>query len=431
MSENEKKKILVVDDSALMRRVICDIINSDRRFQVVAKAVDGVEAFDLMSRESYDAVVLDINMPRMNGIEVLRELRKYKIKARIMIASTDSKEGASVTMDALELGALDFIQKPGTSFECRNEAFTREFLDTLYAVSIARMEPVSISGPAPKRQEVNIGKPDLGRQEPKQDGLKKTEPRHDILAGRQREVKKPEVPVGTAAGAKTAENRPKVQIPTKTISTPTANVRPKQAGQGGRKVVAIASSTGGPRALQSLIPKLPKGIDAPILLVQHMPKGFTASLAERLDNISEVTVKEAREGEILEKGTVYVAMGGQHFNIRLNNNGSHSVHYTDEPTREGVKPCANYMYESLIDSKFTDILCVVMTGMGADGTEGIINLKNGCMTSSKGKNISVLTQNQSSCVVYGMPKSAVQAGLSDAEVELEGMAVKIADWAGR
>lgn len=381
MAENEKKKILVVDDSALMRRVLCDIINSDKRFQVVAKAVDGIEAFDLLSKESYDAVVMDINMPRMNGLEVLRELKKFKIPARVMIASTDSKEGAAVTMDALELGALDFIQKPGTSFECRSQEFMSNFLDTLYAVSQARL-PLA-----------------------------------------EKASKAPFVP------------NERVELPKRSISAP---VKPaersvqiigslKPAGKGNHKIVAIASSTGGPRALQSVIPKLPKNLDAPVVLVQHMPKGFTASLAERLDSISEISVKEAKEGEVLENGTVYIAMGGKHLNVILSTGGKHIIHYSDEPTREGVKPCANYMYESLLETRFSDVLCVVMTGMGADGTDGIRNLKNG----KRDKNIAVLAQNQNSCVVYGMPKSVTVAGLSDQETELRDIAGKITEWVGK
>ena len=120
------KKILLVDDSALMRRVLCDIIDADIRFQVADRAKDGLEAFDLLSRNSYDAVVLDVNMPRMNGLQLLQELRKYKIPARVMMASTDTREGARTTLDALELGALDFVHKPDSAVDCRGENFRRE-----------------------------------------------------------------------------------------------------------------------------------------------------------------------------------------------------------------------------------------------------------------------------------------------------------------
>ena len=181
--------------------------------------------------------------------------------------------------------------------------------------------------------------------------------------------------------------------------------------------MAIASSTGGPKALQSVIPRLPAQLDAPVLLVQHMPKGFTASLAERLNDLSQVNVKEAQEGEELAVGTVYVAMGGMHMNVK-NTGGRYTIHYSDEPSREGVKPCANYMYESLADSRFDEVVCVVMTGMGSDGTEGIRNLE-------AKKKVHVIAQNQETCVVYGMPRSVVNAGLSDQVVALDQLAQEI------
>lgn len=350
------KKILLVDDSALMRRVLCDIIDSDERFQVVARATNGLEAFDLLSRNQYDAVVLDVNMPKMNGLQLLEELRKFKIPARVMMASTDTSEGAKITMDALELGALDFIHKPDSAVDCRVETFKEEFLKTLDVV-------------------VNSKMPVFESQEKIQESRQTTSRMVDIA---------------------------------KRFSSKTP----------GTKVVAIASSTGGPKALQSVIPRLPAELDAPVLLVQHMPKGFTASLAERLNELSAVKVKEAAEGDELERGTVYVAMGGQHMNVRTTPGGQYTIHYSDEPNREGVKPCANYMYESLSESRFDKIVCVVMTGMGADGTEGIRNLETR-------KNVHVISQDQASCTVYGMPKSVVNAGLSDQVVPLEQIAQEI------
>lgn len=350
------KKILVVDDSALMRRVLCDIINSDERFQVVARATNGLEAFDLISRNQYDAVVLDVNMPKMTGLQLLQELRKYKIPAKVMMASTDTKEGAKTTLDALELGALDFIHKPDSANDCRVDSFKRELLRILDVV-VNSKPPVFSS----------------------EDKLKES--------------------VQTANKMADLAKKFSTRIP-------------------GTKLVAIASSTGGPKSLQSFIPRLPAGLDAPVLLVQHMPKGFTASLAERLNDMSELSVKEAKEGDELQSGNVYVAMGGMHMNVRTAPGGKYTIHYTDEPIREGVKPCANYMYESLSDTRFDKIVCVVMTGMGADGTEGIKNLE-------RKKKIHVIAQDQGSCVVYGMPKSIVTAGLSDQVVPLEQLAQEV------
>ena len=348
------KKILIIDDSALMRTVLSDIINSDSRFHVVETAKDGVEGLELLKKNTYDAVVLDINMPRMDGITLLKELQKNNIRAKIMMASTDTKEGAKVTMDALDLGALDFVHKPDRASECRGEDFTAHFIDTLAAVADSKA-PVHV-------KSFSI-----------------------------EDVK---------------ESKKVVELVSKSASKITGN-----------RIVAIASSTGGPRALQSVIPKLPKNLKTPVVLVQHMPEGFTASLAERLDSLSEVSVKEAAEGDILQPGTVYISKGGKHMHI-IKSGGKSTIHYVDGPTREGVRPCANFMYESLMESDYDEVCCVVLTGMGADGTEGIKNLK------SK-KKVHVIGQDESTCTVYGMPKAVAVAGLVDQVVKLDNVAQEI------
>ncbi|MBQ8946156.1 MAG: chemotaxis-specific protein-glutamate methyltransferase CheB [Lachnospiraceae bacterium] len=348
------KKILLVDDSALMRRVMCDIIDSDSRFSVEDRATNGLEALDLLQRKTYDAVVLDVNMPKMDGIALLKELHKRKIGARVMMASTLTLEGAKVTLDCLDLGALDFIHKPDNASDCRDDEFKHKLLHTLYSVSISRMPTFE--------SKLTL------------DSIK--------------------------------TDRKVVELASKHASSYT-----------GSKIVAIASSTGGPKALQSVIPKLPANLAAPVVLVQHMPVGFTASLAERLNSLGDITVTEAQEGDILEAGHVYISKGGQHMNV-LTMASKYSIHYTDEPSREGVKPCANYMYESLRDSKVNEIVCVVMTGMGADGTEGIEHLK-------EKKRVHVITQTESTCAVYGMPKSVDKKGLSDQRVPLDQIAQEI------
>lgn len=350
------KKILVVDDSALMRRVLCDIINSDKRFHVEDRATNGLEALDLLSRKTYDAVVLDVNMPKMNGLELLREMQRYKIPAKVVMASTDTKEGAKTTLDALELGALDFIHKPENAVDCREENFSRRMLEILAAVADSK-PPVFETEQELREQKTTVEKV--------------------------------------------------AQL-----------VKKHAAAKSAKKIVAIASSTGGPKALQTVIPHLPKDLQAPVLIVQHMPKGFTASLAERLDSLSELKVQEAAEGDVLEDGHVYLAMGGKHMNVVTSPQGKYMIHYSDEPAREGVKPCANYMYESLMDSWYDEVVCVVMTGMGADGTQGIKNLK-------EKKKIHVIAQEEETCAVYGMPKSVVNAGLSNQIVPLDQIAQEI------
>lgn len=185
----------------------------------------------------------------------------------------------------------------------------------------------------------------------------------------------------------------------------------------GRKIVAIASSTGGPKALQTLIPLLPSNLNAPLVLVQHMPAGFTKALASRLNDLSSVSVVEASEGEELELGHLYLSAGGLHMNV-IRGAAGHVIHYTDEPNREGVKPSANYMYESLRDSLYDEVICVVLTGMGADGTAGIKALQ-------EVKKTTILVQNEATCTVYGMPKAVVRAGLANQELDLESLAKEI------
>ena len=184
-----------------------------------------------------------------------------------------------------------------------------------------------------------------------------------------------------------------------------------------KKVVAIACSTGGPKALQTLIPQLPANLNAPVLIVQHMPAGFTEALAGRLNTLSALSVKEAAEGDVLMPGGVYLARGGRHMNV-VKNCGKHVIHYTDDPPREGVRPCANYMYESLADCGYDEVVCAVLTGMGADGTAGIKNLK-------VKKKVVVLAQDEESCAVYGMPRSIVTAELTGKGITLDQIAQEI------
>jgi two-component system chemotaxis response regulator CheB len=188
-------------------------------------------------------------------------------------------------LDALELGAMDFVHKPENAFDCRGDAFKSEMLRILEALSNSK---------AP------------------------------VIESREQQ----------------AQSNERIQ---KVVEL----VQKQPVKRQSSKLVAIASSTGGPKALQSVIPKLPHNLNAPVLIVQHMPKGFTATLADRLNTMSSISVKEAAEGDVLLPGNVYLAMGGLHMNVQKNATGVYSIHYTDEPSREGVKPCANYMYESL------------------------------------------------------------------------------------
>lgn len=362
-----KKKILVVDDSALMRRIICDIIESDERFCVEDTAVNGEDAIEKLSQKKYDAVILDIVMPKLDGLGVLREINKRGIDAKVIMNSTLTKEGADITMDALNEGALEFVHKPNNVFDAKGEDYSERFLQILDATCKA------------------------GRHMPARTAAR---PEAAQLAAK--------TPTSTGAFSRVGGRSEAFDLPP---------LRRNPSTVKGKKIVAIASSTGGPKALLEVVPKLPSNLNAAVLIVQHMPAGFTASLAERLNSLSEMQVKEAQEGDQLKKGCVYLAKGGAHMKVKRVG-GEYKIFYTDEPTREGVKPCANYMYEALRDSDFEEICCVVMTGMGADGTQGIKNLK-------QAKAVHVIAQSAETCAVYGMPRSIVNSDMADEVIPLQ------------
>lgn len=341
--EDNKKKILVVDDSALMRRIICDIISADNRFFVQDMAANGEEAMTLLKEHSYDVVILDVIMPKMDGIEVLEQMKQLGIKTQVVVFSTTTIEGAATTIRALELGAFDFIHKPNAILEAKTDHFMERFLSILECAT-QQEEPV-----VAKVEAENVK-------------------RNSVLSGT-------------------------------------------------NKIVAIASSTGGPKALQEVIPYLTADLNAPVLIVQHMPAGFTTSLAQRLDELSPLHVQEAQDGMEILRGNVYLAQGGKHMEVVMRD-GRHYIVLKDGPTREGVRPCANFMYESLGASGYESVICVVLTGMGADGTQGIQNL-------SKQKSIHVIAQEKSTCAVYGMPRSIVATGIVDQIEPLDNIASTI------
>ena len=347
-----KKNILVVDDSALMRRVVCDIINADSNFEALETARNGKAALEKLRVKKYDGVVLDVNMPIMDGIQLLEALQKEKIVATIIMVSTLTTKDADVTIRAMELGAVDFVTKPENIIEAKGREFAERLLVVLNAVIRTSTLSRNVS-PIPKPVKVVRAERDL---------------------------------------------RPAVG--------------------GNKKLIALASSTGGPKALQSVVPFLPKNMDCPMVIVQHMPAGFTNSMAKRLDELSEVSVKEAEDGDILKKGWVYIAPGGKHFKIVASPDGTHRIKLSHEPPISGLRPCADIMYESLETSKFDQITCVVLTGMGSDGTKGIKGL-------SGKKKIYTIAQNMESCVVYGMPKAISEAGLVNEVVSLDKVANSI------
>ena len=376
------KKILIIDDSALMRRVISDIIKTNKQYEVADFATDGLDGFDkiVSHPKLYDAIILDINMPKMNGLELLEMLQKNRIQETVIVVSTVAKEGAKETIKALELGAFDFVTKPENFIEAKGENFKQRILDML-EVATASSTKASVISSMPITQSINT---------------KATTMRTFVTAKNERSTE--------------VSGRTKVQ-PAMTVRMSDHNLYKKDKVN---RIVALACSTGGPKSLQQVIPYLPADMDAGMVVVQHMPAGFTKSLAMRLNEISKVKVKEAEDGDFVEKGAVYIAPGGSH--MRLTRAGSTAkVVLSDEPPVDALRPCANVMYESLKDSPYDEIVCVVLTGMGADGTKGIKLLK-------EKKKLHVISQDEASSIVYGMPRSVAEAGLTDEVKPLEEIA---------
>ena len=367
------KKVLVVDDSALMRRVLSDIINKDEEFHTEHSARDGLEALKLLEQNDFDAIVLDIIMPRMNGIDFLKEVNERGYTAKIIIVSTIARKGAGETIEALELGAFDFVTKPGNLREAKSGEFAAKVLSRLYlAMGMEWNNILSGEIEAPEQVLRRMRRSDEGEIQKHSERLE------------------------------TTEYKPEKRLPRSSMVNVNAS----------GKLVALACSTGGPKALQQVIPKLPENLDAAVVLVQHMPVGFTASLSARLNEMSEIRVREAQDGEVLQKGTVYIAKGGSQMRVIEKNRHEFVLSVREEGARNGLKPCADILYESLRKSSFEDITCVIMTGMGADGTKGILQLK-------ETNKIYVIAQNAESSTVYGMPKAIAESGAADEIKDLD------------
>lgn len=384
------KNILVVDDSALMRRVISDIIEPDENLATAYFASNGYEALEILdSHSDVDVIVLDINMPKMNGIEFLEELQHRGRKEKVLIVSTLAKEGGVETIRALELGAYDFVTKPEKLSEAKGPSFQRKILWMLY-IGLG----LSTQGIGEEHELEHLQMVKARESTPSNDRV-------------------------THANMASASHTNLVKSFKGDRSKHSSKIISKDAS----KIVALCCSTGGPKALQKVIPYLPANLDAAVVLVQHMPEGFTASLAKRLNELSQIHVKEAEHEESMQKGTVYIAKGGSQMRVIEKEKGNFFLSVKKEPARNSLKPCADIMYESLMGSSFDDITCVVLTGMGCDGTQGILELEDT-------NKIYVIAQNEETSTVYGMPKSIVHAGVADEEVALEEVAISIINHVG-
>jgi len=350
-------KVLVVDDSAFMRKAISMMLESDPEILVVGKATNGVEGVEMVKELKPDVVTLDIEMPRMDGLTALKQIMAEN-PTPVMMVSSLTTEGASATLDALSLGAVDFIPKQLSFVALDIIKIKDELLKKIKHIARNKPRFYFAARHHPKAAEIN------------------------------RAVRREAD--GSPQSGRTCRQRP--------------------------GIVAIGSSTGGPPALQAIIPRLPENLPAPIIVVQHMPPTFTKSLAERLDSLSAVQVKEAEHGETLHPGTVYIAPGDKHLTVR-NMISSGRILLSDEPSSTLHRPAVDIMVKSIAEGYGSRVLGVILTGMGSDGLEGLrlVKAKGGL----------VFAQDEASCVVYGMPRAVVENNLADKVVHIDHMANEI------
>jgi two-component system, chemotaxis family, protein-glutamate methylesterase/glutaminase len=341
-------RVLVVDDSALMRKLIPQMLASDDAIEVVGTAMDGSFCLKKIEELKPNVVTLDLEMPGMNGIDTLKEIMR-KQPVPVIVVSSHSTEGATVTMKALGLGAFDFVTKPKDASAHMAET-ARELIAKVKAAADCKL--------------------------------------------------KPRIPQGVS------------QKPAK-VSVPSA---------GPTKIVGIGVSTGGPQAMEYLLSQLPGDFPGAIVVVQHMPDGFTEMFARRLDEVCTLRVKEAQSGDLLQPGRVLICPGSRHMKVKRLPLGDIVV-LSDEPHVNGHRPSADVLLRSVAEEFKSQAVGVLMTGMGDDGAEGMGAIKReGGMT---------IAQSEESCVVYGMPKAAIDRGYVTRIVGLDVMAATLQSACGR
>jgi len=352
-----KIRVLVVDDSLFMRRMISDLLTRDPELEVVGTAQDGQEGLEQARQLKPDVITLDVEMPVMDGITMLERLMAEQPTPVVMISSL-TQEGAETTFRCLERGAVDFVPKPSGAIS----------LD-LYKVSSQIIEKVKAAARVPRHRLV---------------------PQHRTAhqEGRSRPVYLPDDGRGKPA-----------HLP--------------KTGYGDAPLVVIGASTGGPRALSTLISQLPHELVVPMLIIQHMPEGFTRSFAERLNQLAHMNVREAQEGDRLQPGVAYLAPGGYHLHLQPNGR----LHLSQEPPLHGVRPAVDITLLSVAEHYKGKVVVAILTGMGTDGAMGVR------MLHAKGARI--LAEDESSCVVFGMPRAAIQTGCVHRVVPIEQMAAAL------
>ncbi len=391
----EKKddiSVLICDDSALMRNLISRIVDETEGLKVVGKAENGQALLDMLKTTKPDVILLDIEMPVMNGIEFLKKRQQLHIDVPVVILSSVATEGASVTIQCLELGASDFITKPGGSVTLKIADVTKDIIEYVasyggaYALLKGKNVPVSefFSNQIKLKEAERFVLKKKGEEAAKLGSITKA----DAL------------PASLWAAPKKKEN---VSI------TPLRD-------SGKIEIIAIGISTGGPNALREVFRNIDANIKQPILVVQHMPAGFTAEFASSLNNICPLPVSEAKDGEPLLGGHVYIAQGAHHMFVEKKAFGYFIKLSQDEP-RNGHRPSVDVLFESVAKLYQNRALGVIMTGMGKDGAAELAEMrKQGAWT---------LGQDKETSIVYGMPKVAFELGGVQKQVPLKDMAKEI------
>ncbi|TFH64411.1 MAG: chemotaxis response regulator protein-glutamate methylesterase, partial [Candidatus Zixiibacteriota bacterium] len=345
---SDKIRVLIVDDSAFMRKAIQMMLKDDPLIEIVGFASNGKEGVEKAFELKPDLVTMDIEMPLLDGLTALRMIMEKQPTPVIMVSSLTS-EGAQITLDALDLGAVDFIAKQ---------------------MSLVSLDMVKIKADLQAKVRHIHGR------------------RHTLMA--QYALRK-----GHRIG--------RTSIRGAQTSQPAMLHTPRKKHKVVR-IVSIGTSTGGPPALQAVLTALPRNFPVGIVVVQHMPPMFTKSLSERLNNLCQITVKEAEDGEQINPGTAYIAPGDKHLLVRKNLS-KNVAQLSEKPTDTPHKPSVDVLMNSVADAIGQVSLGVIMTGMGVDGLQGL--------RAMKGKGADIIAQNEESCIVYGMPRAVIEAGIAD------------------
>ncbi len=347
-------KVLIVDDTIFYRKILRDVLEGISGIEVVGSAHNGKLAIDKIKRHKPDLITLDVEMPRMNGLETLEVIEKENLDVDTLMVSSKTQRGSEITIQALALGAFDFIAKPDVPDPDENKRILkREIMEKLRVLK--------------QKKKLNS----LVSRTQSGSGLQK----------RKIKRKKAIYAAPTKIDRRGAKRTERSQI------------------------IAIGSSTGGPNALITLLKGLPATLNVPVVITQHMPPVFTASLAKTLDAKTQLKVKEAQDGEVLKNNTVYIAAGGQQMKVASGVRFQKMIRITDDPPENSCKPSVDYLFRSVSREYGSKVTAVILTGMGNDGKIG--------MSVMKAAGSLIIAQNAETCVVYGMPKSVIEAGLAD------------------